>query len=76
MSTRAKASLVNTNANVWHLSAADGQHLSSFTGGTEDHVLRCASASLVADHSYPRGQWQRRGPGRFAYVEVTEPCGG
>ena len=69
MSNRAIASIVNTNANVWHLSDASGQHLSTFTGGTEGHVLRCASASLVADRGFPQGHWERRGPGRFAYVE-------
>lgn len=67
MAQKTLATITNTNANVWHVSAVDGQHLIALQG-TEDAVLGPASASLVADHGYPAGEWVRRGPGRYSYV--------
>lgn len=64
--TTVVAVVTNTNADVWHLTAVDGQHLAAFRGN-DDHVLGSAEAHLVADRGYRAGEWVRRGPGRYSY---------
>ncbi len=60
------ATLANTNADVWHVSAADGQHIATFRG-SEELVLGSASAYLIANVGCPQGEWVRRGPGRYSF---------
>lgn len=64
--THVVAVLTNTNADIWHLTAVDGQHLAAFRG-SEDHALGAAESHLVADRGYLAGEWVRRGSGRFSY---------
>lgn len=64
--THVVAVLTNTNADVWHLTAVDGQYLTSLRG-YEEHVLGAAESHLVADRGYLAGEWVRRGPGRVSY---------
>ena len=64
--TKVVAVLTNTNADVWHLTAVDGQHLTALHGD-EGHTLGAAEAHLIADRGFRAGAWIKRGPGRFSY---------
>lgn len=64
--TTVVAVLTNTNADVWHLTAVEGQHLETLRG-TEAQVLGPAETHLIADLGFMAGEWVRRGPGRYSY---------
>lgn len=64
--TQNHACLTPIAPDVWQ-AADDGRILLTITGAPPA-ILGPATASLVADHHFPPGQWHQHGPDRYDYL--------
>ncbi len=76
MAAKTVATLTNTHAREWTVTAEGTGIVLAKLVGAEGHVLGVAAASMVADHGYPAGGvWVHRGPGEYSYTVDGQPAG-